>query len=366
MVYLVKRFSCLLAIMLTLTSLLGCAKTENESDSSLLLDREGDSTVYSLATAVKGDVVSTASINCTYRQVHEQQVSISVSGMVVDQVHVKKGDTVKPGDLLIEMKTDNIKDRIDELNYSIARNQLLLTQNEENLANELEARTVLYDYHSEKSSADWVQKEEDMEDIRQKYRYLREDYSDAIALDQEELATLQAEYEMGRVCSGLSGTIASVKSDLEGQIVKKDDVLVTIIDGSECLFETEAPEYVEYFQEGVAVPMTILSNNAKGDYKLVPYQMENWEEVQTFEVVEQPEGVNLEVNVSGKITILLGQRDNVLTVPSQAVHTADDQYYVYMVDENQMRKVVLIEVGLLGDESAEILSGLSEGDKVIL
>ena len=55
-----------------------------------------------------------------------------------------------------------------------------------------------------------------------------------------------------------------------------------------------------------------------------------------------------------------------LTVPLKAVHLASGKSYVYVLGEGNMREVKWIETGLFGDETVEILSGLTEGEKVII
>ena len=63
---------------------------------------------------------------------------------------------------------------------------------------------------------------------------------------------------------------------------------------------------------------------------------------------------------------ILKQRSQVLCVPAQAVHSADGRDYVYVLGEDQMREVKWIETGLYGDSTVEVLSGLTEGERVIL
>lgn len=64
--------------------------------------------------------------------------------------------------------------------------------------------------------------------------------------------------------------------------------------------------------------------------------------------------------------MVMDTREHVLRVPKDAVHNADGKDYVYMEDADGMRQIVYVEAGLRGDEYTEILSGLQEGEKVIL
>ena len=61
----------------------------------------------------------------------------------------------------------------------------------------------------------------------------------------------------------------------------------------------------------------------------------------------------------------MGEKRNVLTLPTRAVRQRDGKATVVIPGDPASRSV-LVEVGLEGDETTEILSGLNEGDVTIL
>lgn len=69
--------------------------------------------------------------------------------------------------------------------------------------------------------------------------------------------------------------------------------------------------------------------------------------------------------LSATCTFLAGEKSNVLILPSRAIRQRQGKSTVTIPGDPQAR-TVLIEVGLQGDENTEILSGLNEGDKVIM
>ncbi len=69
--------------------------------------------------------------------------------------------------------------------------------------------------------------------------------------------------------------------------------------------------------------------------------------------------------LSATCTFLAGEKTDVLTLPVRAVRQRDGKPYVMMPGDPEPLQV-LIEVGLEGDELVEIVSGLNEGDRVIL
>lgn len=95
--------------------------------------------------------------------------------------------------------------------------------------------------------------------------------------------------------------------------------------------------------------------------------------------IDEPEGIK--VGMTAEAIITTESKENVLTVPIEAIQTQGDQYYVLMEDTSAEEaesgettteessvasEQVTIEVGLQNEEVAEITSGLSEGDVILL
>lgn len=354
-----------IAVLLVTAVLSGCGQKEETPDAVQIEKEQGESP-YILGVADYGEVVLGETLSCTYRQVEDQEVAFRVSGRVIDKIYVNIGDAVHKGDLLAELVSGNQEEEIARLAYSISRNQLLLEQDKEDLQNQLDQMNVQYTYFSGQSSAEWVQLQKDIEKAEKEHRYIREDYEDAIAVDQMALDLLQEESDASRVYATMDGTVYAIEPDLEGTVCVKDERIMLIVDSSECLFETENPEYASYFKEDVTVQMKIPTGEAQGEYVLVPYAMDTWGDKQYFAIKESSSTGEIKVGARGNLLLVMDKRENVLRVPSEAVHSADDKKYVYTVGEDGMRMVVWVEAGLIGNKYAEILSGISEGDKVIL
>jgi len=75
---------------------------------------------------------------------------------------------------------------------------------------------------------------------------------------------------------------------------------------------------------------------------------------------------DLKAKDSGKTTIITALRENVLSVPKNAVSTINGEPVVYIPDENGLKTYRKVEPGLYGDQRVEILSGLQEGERVVI
>ena len=180
-----------------------------------------------------------------------------------------------------------------------------------------------------------------------------------------ELDKLKAEKNASFLYAGMDGIVYSMEDYLEGSTSEKDKVVMTIIDNSECLFTTSNPDNVQYYKEGMLIPMTITSSSAAGEYQITPWHMDEWDEEQYFSVVSGPDGSSIEVGTNGYMKVVMASKEQVLSIPKEALNYAGDKYYVYVIGENNMREVQWVEIGVYGDTRVEIINGLSEGDKVI-
>lgn len=344
---------------------MGCSQ-QAEEEPLVVVSNTEDVISYKLSDVAYQDVYVKDNVSCTYVQTKEQEVSFETGGKIVEKVYVRAGDTVKRGDILLELEVGNIEEEIATLEYQIERNKLLLSYLDP--AEEFEKSESYYTlvYNTKMEEDDVKDKDKRDESIADNYRYQREDYEDAIEFDTRKLEQKKAELAANRVYATMDGTVLSVAKDLEGSTAKRGTVIMTIVNGEDGLFSTESPEEVAGVKDSDMLPMHLAYGEGKGDYVLVPYNRSSWGEKQYFKILEAPETAgNIEVGSSGTMVVTKEFREHVLAVPSSTVYQAGDEYYVYMLDENNLRVVRTVEVGLIGDEYTEILSGLSENDQVV-
>lgn len=355
--------ACLQGLALTIS---GCGQSQEGGEGVIVVEQEAEPVVYDMAAAMPGDVQKTQRIKCTYQQLSDESLSFGISGISVKKVYVQEGDAVEKGQVLAELSSGSRQDEIAWLEYQIARSQLQLDYSQINEDYEISSLWLSYLYQSGQSEADRERLYESVAQVQRSYDYYREDWQDAIDLDLLQLEQLQREAAASRLVAGMSGTVCHIKDKLEGSTSVRGEAVLTVIDGSECLFTTQVPEYVFCFKEGEEVYMEITSGTGAGKYTLLPYEMDSWGEQQLFSLAEGAESASIEVGTVGYIVAVVDRRSQVLCVPTGAVHSAEGRDYVYVLGEDQMREVKWIETGLYGDSAVEVRSGLTEGERVIL
>ncbi len=83
----------------------------------------------------------------------------------------------------------------------------------------------------------------------------------------------------------------------------------------------------------------------------------------TIELRHQPKGIR--VGQTANVVVVTGRKENVLEVPSSAVQTVGTTSTVTVL-RNGRRITTPVRIGLEGDQTTEIRSGLAEGDRVVI
>ena len=354
------RAGILAAGLIVSAAFSGCGEEEAGKETIVIVEQEAPAAEYSLTVVARGEVVKSKVVRCTYTQIDSQELCFPVSGKYVSKVYVKEGDAVKKGDLLAELSGGSREAEIEQLEYQIARNQLLLSQIDDTENYEISRRWLERLYHGS------IWETNGIEDLQRNNEYAREDYQDAISLDQQQLDQIRQEVAQSKLYALSDGTVNYIKPRLEGSTSVRDEVVFRIMDSSECVFALNDMTYASSVKPGDLLEFTIIGGTASGNYLLEPYQMENWDTQMYFSVAEGGENMVIEAGTTGSMTLILDRREGVLTLPNAAVHDADGKWYVYVTDEAGGREVKWVEIGLQGNETVEIIDGLAEGEKVIL
>ena len=359
------KIKCFIALLATSIVMSGCGAV-SQDEPIIMVDASEDEIVYNMEEVTTGEVLLTKKIDCEYVQTSEQDVSFPIGGKIVDKVYVRVGDHVEVGDLLVALNSGNMVDEIANLEYQIARNELQLGYLDKSEEFDKQNAYFSFAYSGGAENEDELKEyNKGIEEIEENYIYQREDYGDSIEFDKRKLAQLKEEYDGNCVYATMAGTVYYIKTNLEGSTAKKDDVIIKIVDNDNGLFMIEDKEVANFFADGEAIDMEVTYGDAKGQYELIPHNRNEWDERQYFEILVRPETASLEVGVMGTIVATVDKKDNVCRIPIKALYEADGKYYTYVLNSDNLREAKFIEVGLVGDQYAEVISGLEVGMKVV-
>ena len=108
-----------------------------------------------------------------------------------------------------------------------------------------------------------------------------------------------------------------------------------------------------------------VSTQAGGSYEttLTSIDVENGGKL-VFEL-DEPD-YTLSVGTRGTIGITLGIAEQVPSIPRVSVYNADDFNYVYIINENGVREMRKVTIGMTGDNYVEVTGGINLYDSVIV
>ncbi|MFM6201919.1 MAG: efflux RND transporter periplasmic adaptor subunit, partial [Dolichospermum sp.] len=66
------------------------------------------------------------------------------------------------------------------------------------------------------------------------------------------------------------------------------------------------------------------------------------------------------------VTLIIFKRENVITIPNDAIQQNDSQTFVWMRDKQGKSFKKIIKIGLQGLDNIEVISGLKPGDEILI
>ena len=366
-----KKMLCGMLFLCGFFVLSACGKSTREPE--IVPDREESGITYLTINPSYEDLVVEEELDCIYRQSVIHDLSFGLSDYKIEAIYVKKGDMVEEGQLLATIDLGDLQEELADLEYTLACHQLELAQEKERKEYDLNAAYILFSY-GKKEQKDKDALKEQQEEIEKQYRDTIQDLEDQVELDAARVEAAKDLLEKGRIYAPVTGLVTSALSltlDTGWATVDMDSMSVegqTVISISElagCYFSCSSTEYMEYFAEGETCQIQATEGESIIYYHVTPLNRENWETegVMKFALADETEVA--QIGTKGKLFLNIGERQNALCIPSEAVHKTEDQNFVYVLDEGQ-RKMQYIKTGLSGGGKTEVLSGLEKEDEIIL
>lgn len=311
---------------------------------------------YITAQVSRGDFSLVREISFSFQATRREKLSFNVTGKEYGAIQVSVGDEVEAGQLVAWLDVTDVEKRIETVENEIARLTIKLNEAKTAYSLALESEKL-------QGNVSTVSSDARAADI--------EFYEASLALQEGKLEELLAERESLRLYATISGTVTYAKTLHSNAISNKNDIVVTITDTASSVFST-LTDYYELFAigdkfnvvaDGVEYPC-IVRDPAELGMETTESAKKQGRESVCLEVLgaETPSGNS----VKGNVTLVLDSREDVLMIPKRAVFRVEDTCYVYCQDENGMKNALEIQCGLENDKWIEVISGLEEGDSVIL
>ncbi len=363
-------------------ALSGCALLPQEEEGrtiALVADQETPN--YSVEAVEYRDLQNTETLYATYGYVGDENYYFGTSG-VLSNVYVSQGDTVSKGQLLACLSTyEEAQTDVDTYTSEIES----LTEEKEDLETQMEFAQRRIDILYRYGDLTAEEYEEQMSAVDEQYADRLKEIEDELYIDNLRLTEAEETVENSAIFAERDGAVAYALSvaapsvdDMDIYVaqygreiaqeqmefmtnrvnsITEDTVAITLAEQAECAFVCET-EYTDLFSVGD------LTTIVTGGTTEISVEVTNiFDGTVVFTPVE--DALLLELGLIGRYTLVIDSSEDVLSISRTSLHESDDGYYVYYVDDDGLRQMKYVEVGVIGNVYAEIVSGLEEGDVII-
>jgi HlyD family secretion protein len=343
-----------------------------------------------LATAEKGDIARSVVATGKIQPLTKVEVKSKASG-IVEKLDADYGDTVREGQVLVELDKETLKAQVREARAQLLSAQAALQRTKVEaqgpdlpfLKSATERARRLYEQGLISTNV--------LEDAQKEYELGLNKQRAAqsnVAVNQAEVARAQATLERAETDLRNSTIVSPMTGLVLSRDVEVGDAVSSIlILGSQATLVMTLGDVTSVYVLGKvdeadigkvyldqAARITVESFKDKKFVgkvtKISPFGKEK-DNVTTFEVrvsIDNPGG-ELKANMSANAEIIREEKKGVLLVPDSAIlYDKDRKTSVEVPDpkgENGRRKVA-VKVGISNGVKAEVVEGLKPGDKVVL
>jgi len=337
------------------------------------LIRAYEKTEYKFAAVSFGDVINSLRITCQYTPAKQQSLAFGVSGALIAGVYVAQGDFVEEGDLLAELDRSVILAQIDSYTYNISQLTMSRKHFIETHLLELERLNITLkglqkrlkgDPENANVSVQITSTNSSISATKTSYTAQLDIMNERISAANFKLSELKEQAAARQIYAPFDGTVTFIRTTEPGGLSTEGENFVTISDKSTSVFTVSGDKAI-HFEVGDVVDITI-SSSIYSATAISPDE---------FGIAGKPDTVYLKLdeylpdlkdNATGSVTLVIDSRMGVLTLPSAAVKSANGKNIIYYLNEDGIRTMKFIESGFSAGGITEIISGLSEGELVIV
>lgn len=296
-----------------------------------------DEVTYETIEVKRGTIENTIRVSGSFVAVSQKDLFYEDRGGRLKEVYAVIGQTVKKGEVLAEIDTDNIENDIKLQELAVKRSQLVYEDAKNRYEIEGGSKT-------------------EMEMARLDYE------SNKLKLE-----NLKTELEKARLVSPIDGQVVYVTNTKLGEYVNAYQTVVRVADPTKLQLRY-SQDKINSFSLGMKATVKIDNEEYEAEVTMTPAEAPEDADEQTkksvfLKVDNMPEGVKVGKNAT--ISLTLEKQEDVIIIPKQVINNFANRRFVNVLKDN-IREERDIEVGIQNDTEAEVIKGLEEGELIII
>lgn len=359
-----RKGRLLLALAALAPVLSSCALVPQEdSVRTAPMLREYAQEEYEFAVVERGDLIRTEKVSARYVPVQEEALSFSLVDEYVDRMFVQAGDSVVKGQLLGQLRLDDLEKQIADAESSAAELELRLEYLE------MEYDIALRRHEIETEGLERMSVQEALTALDEEFALRRRELEDSLSLAELELSALKADLASRQLRAPFDGTVAYVREYEEGDRAGYGETAVRIADSTLTLFRAETKNWHclragDLFDVEVNKQPCTLQVVSEEEIGIEPQEKTEGKKAYVYFMLTDP-GLGIEEDDYASVVVELERHEDVLHVPADAVMKAGEISLVYYQREDGMKGYKEVVPGATIGKRTEIISGLEEGERII-
>ncbi len=296
-----------------------------------------DEIAYETIEAKRGTIENTIRCTAGFISVSQKDIYYKDRGGRLKEVYAVLGQSVKKGDVLVEIDTESIVNDIKLQEIELKRSQLL------------------YEDAKARYEIDGGSKTElDMAKLDFESNQLR-------------LYNLKDELQKSRLVSPIDGQIVYVASTKLGDYVDAYQSIVRVANPAQLQLRY-SQDKVNSFKLGMKAIVKIDDKEYEAEVTMTPAEApKDADELTKKSVYLRVDNLPSDVRIGRTATIILTleKQENVIIIPKQVINAFANRKFVNILKDN-IREERDIVVGIQNDTEAEVIEGLEEGELIII
>ncbi|MBQ8964943.1 efflux RND transporter periplasmic adaptor subunit [Ruminococcus sp.] len=341
-----RKVPCMLCAAAVMISS-GCYLLPDEEEAALPPAVKASEVSYTTVTAKRKDIEKKLTATGTVTAERQYDLSYEKQNGVISEFYIRAGDHVAEGDPICEIDTTDLDDQIAEKELYLQKARLNVDMIWESGGTQAQIDSAYVD----------------------------------VQLIERELNKLKENKEGAVLRSPIDGVVSQLADVRAGDSVSSGQTVATVIDTS-ALYIAVQPDDLTKFPVDTKVQIRINKDYYDGVVFMDPPTLADYQaEVKASHDKEDKTGISYEadtiyVRFEGDIPadalgqladviLVLDKSENAVVISNNLIKKVDGEKVVYVL-KNGEKVAVPVEIGLTTGSQSEILSGVEEGDELVL